>query len=161
MTHTAYIGIGSNLGDPVGQIQQAIVELQQLPHAQLVQVSSLYGSKPMGPQDQPDYVNAVAQLDTQLDPLALLDALQQLEQDHQRIRERHWGPRTLDLDVLLYAQQSIQSPRLTVPHAGLHTRNFVLYPLAEISPELSLPDGTSLQQLLDNCPLADLVKLNL
>ena len=161
MTHTAYIGIGSNLGDPVGQIQQAISELQQLPKAQLVQVSSLYGSKPMGPQDQPDYVNAVAQLDTELKPLELLDALQQLEQDHQRIRQRHWGPRTLDLDVLLYDQQSIQDSRLTVPHAGLSERNFVLYPLAEISPQLSLPDGTSLQQLLDNCPLADLIKLNL
>jgi len=161
MTHTAYVGIGSNLGDPVGQIQQAIVELQQLPNTKLAQVSSLYGSKPMGPQDQPDYVNAVAQLDTQLSPLDLLDTLQQLEQDHQRIRQHHWGPRTLDLDVLLYDQQSIQHPRLTVPHAGLHERNFVLYPLAEISPELSLPDGTSLQQLLDNCPLADLIKLNL
>ncbi len=161
MTHTAYIGIGSNLGDPVGQIQQALAELEQLPQSQLVQTSSLYGSKPMGPQDQPDYVNAVAKLETELSPLDLLDALQQLEQDHQRIRERRWGPRTLDLDIVLFDQQSIQLPRLTVPHVGMHQRNFVLYPLAEISPELSLPDGTSLQQLLDNCPLAELTKLNL
>ena len=161
MTHTAYIGIGSNLGDPVGQIQQALAELEQLPQSQLVQTSSLYGSKPMGPQDQPDYVNAVAKLETELSPLDLLDALQQLEQDHQRIRERRWGPRTLDLDIVLFDQQSIQLPRLTVTHVGMHQRNFVLYPLAEISPEPSLPDGTSLQQLLDNCPLAELTKLNL
>mgnify|MGYP000299500258 CR=1 FL=1 len=159
MTHSAYIGIGSNLDDPVCQIQQTIPELAQLPQCQLLAVSSLYGSKPMGPQDQPNYVNAVAHIHTELAPLALLDALQQLELNHHRVRERRWGPRTLDLDLLLYDQQSIDHPRLQVPHIGLQERNFVLYPLAEISPQLSLPSGISLQQLLDNCPLADLVKL--
>jgi 2-amino-4-hydroxy-6-hydroxymethyldihydropteridine diphosphokinase len=163
MTHSAYksayIGIGSNLDAPINQIQQAIQELAQLPRCELVSASSLYGSKPMGPQDQPDYVNAVAHIHTELEPLTLLNALQQLERQHQRVRERRWGPRTLDLDLLLFDQQYIDHPRLQVPHIGLQQRNFVLYPLAEISPQLSLPNGTSLQQLLDNCPLADLVQL--
>ena len=161
MKHRAYIGVGSNLGDPICQIRQALEELKLLPQSQLLLTSSLYASKPMGPQDQPDYVNAVALIETSLDPIELLDALQQLEQDHQRVRDRRWGPRTLDLDILLYDQQCIDHPRLTVPHVGMHERNFVLYPLAEISPQLRLPNNTDLQTLLDNCPLADLIKLDL
>ncbi|MDP6166589.1 MAG: 2-amino-4-hydroxy-6-hydroxymethyldihydropteridine diphosphokinase [Gammaproteobacteria bacterium] len=157
----AYIGIGSNLDNPIDHVQRAIDEVKQLPLSRLVAASSLYGSKPMGPQDQPNYINAVAQIETQLDPITLLDSLQQLEQDHQRVREQRWGPRTLDLDIVVYADQHIDHPRLQVPHIGMHERNFVLYPLAEISPQLKLPDGTVLQQLLDNCPLADLTKLPL
>ena len=161
MSHVAYLGLGSNLQDPVAQLQQAIGELSDLPSSQLLSHSSLYGSKPMGPQDQPDYVNAVAKISTNLTPLALLDAIQQLEQNHRRIRERHWGPRTLDVDLLLFDDQTIITERLTVPHVGIRERNFVLYPLAEINPQLELPDGTALAQLLDNCPLADLIKLDL
>ena len=159
MRHNAYIGIGSNLETPVDQVQQAIQELADLPHCQLLKASSLYASKPMGPQDQPDYINAVVQLGTDLEPLDLLDTLQELEHLHRRVRKQHWGPRTLDLDILLYNQETIDHARLQVPHPGLAQRNFVLYPLAEINSQLSLPDGTSLQQLLQNCPLADLVKL--
>jgi 2-amino-4-hydroxy-6-hydroxymethyldihydropteridine diphosphokinase len=159
MKHNAYIGIGSNLETPVDQVQQAIQELSNLPHCQLVKASSLYASKPLGPQDQPDYINAVVHLDTDLEPLALLDALQELEHLHRRVRKQHWGPRTLDLDMLLYNQETINHARLQVPHPGLTQRNFVLYPLAEINSQLSLPNGTSLQQLLQDCPLADLVKL--
>ncbi|HCI01958.1 MAG: 2-amino-4-hydroxy-6-hydroxymethyldihydropteridine diphosphokinase [Oceanospirillaceae bacterium] len=159
MKHNAYIGIGSNLETPADQVQQAIHELGNLPHCQLLKASSLYASKPMGPQDQPDYINAVVHLDTDLEPLALLDALQELEHLHRRVRKQHWGPRTLDLDMLLYNEETINHARLQVPHPGLTQRNFVLYPLAEINSQLSLPNGTSLQQLLQDCPLADLVKL--
>lgn len=159
MKHNAYIGIGSNLETPVDQVQQAIHELSNLPHCQLVKASSLYASKPMVPQDQPDYINAVVHLETDLEPIALLNALQELEHLHRRVRKQHWGPRTLDLDMLLYNQETINHARLQVPHPGLTQRNFVLYPLAEINSQLSLPNGTSLQQLLQNCPLADLVKL--
>lgn len=159
MKHSAYIGIGSNLETPVNQVQQAIQELRNLPYCQLLKASSLYASNPMGPQDQPDYINAVVHLGTDLEPLALLDALQELEQLHRRVRKQHWGPRTLDLDLLLYNQETIDQARLQVPHPGLTQRNFVLYPLAEINSKLSLPNGTSLQQLLQDCPLADLVKL--
>ncbi|HBD23706.1 MAG TPA: 2-amino-4-hydroxy-6-hydroxymethyldihydropteridine diphosphokinase [Oceanospirillaceae bacterium] len=159
MKHNAYIGIGSNLEAPVDQVQQAIHELGNLPHCQLLKASSLYASKPMGPQNQPDYINAVVHLSTDLEPLSLLDALQKLEHLHRRVRKQHWGPRTLDLDMLLYNQETIDHARLQVPHPGLTQRNFVLYPLAEINSTLSLPNGTSLQQLLQDCPLADLVKL--
>ena len=159
-TVRAYIGLGANLNQPVQQLQQAIRALQQLPCSELIAVSSLYGSKPMGPQDQPDYVNAVAALDTTLEAEALLDALQQIEQLHGRQRKaERWGPRTLDLDILLYGTLVINSSRLTVPHYGLHQREFVLYPLYEIAPLLQLPDGTVLSSLLAQVPLNGLQKL--
>lgn len=159
-TVRAYIGLGANLNQPVQQLQQAIRALQQLPCSELIAVSSLYGSKPMGPQDQPDYVNAVAALDTTLEAEALLDALQQIEQLHGRQRKaERWGPRTLDLDILLYGTLVINSSRLTVPHYGLHQREFVLYPLYEIAPQLQLPDGTVLSSLLARVPLNGLQKL--
>ncbi len=161
MNNIAYVALGSNLDDPIGQLQQAQLELANLPACELLATSSLYASKPMGPQDQPDYVNAVVKLATELQPIALLDALQQLENEHQRVRQRRWGPRTLDLDIVLYNQQRIDQPRLQVPHIGMHERNFVLYPLAELDSNLQLPDGTSIAELLDNCPLADLIKLEL
>ena len=154
-----YIGLGANLNQPVQQLQQAIKALQQLPDSELIAVSSLYGSKPMGPQDQPDYVNAVAALDTALEAEALLDALQQIEQLHGRQRKaERWGPRTLDLDILLYGDDIINSERLTVPHYGLKQREFVLYPLAEIAPNLRLPDGSVLSSLLQQVPLNGLQK---
>lgn len=155
-THSAYIGLGSNLEDPVQQLKQALIELDQLPDTRLVKASSLYSSKPVGPQDQPDFVNAVAQLETYLEPLALLDELQELEQAHRRIRERHWGPRTLDLDLLLFDDQVISHPRLTVPHAHMHERGFVLLPLTEISANLSLPGKGSITDILSNIATDDL-----
>ena len=154
-----YIGLGANLDQPQQQLEQALRELARLPNVALVAQSSLYHSKPVGPQDQPDYVNAVAAVETDLDPLALLDALQQLEQDHGRVRKRHWGERTLDLDIILIDDCVIDSERLKVPHPFAQQRSFVLYPLAEISPLLIFPDGTALQQLLtelDN----DLIRIN-
>ena len=161
MTVRCYIGLGANLTTPMAQLQQAVVALRQLPDSQLVAVSSFYGSKPMGPQDQPDYGNAVAAIDTRLPPEQLLDALQQIEQQQGRVRKaERWGPRTLDLDILLYGDQVIATERLTVPHYGLREREFVLYPLYEIAPTLSLPDGTVLSSLLAQVPVNGLQKLD-
>ncbi len=143
-----YIGLGANLDQPQQQLEQALIELAKVPHSHLVAHSSLYHSKPVGPQDQPDYINAVALLETDLEPLALLDALQQLEQDHGRIRKRHWGERTLDLDIILIDDQVIDSERLQVPHPFAQQRSFVLYPLSEINPQLIFPNGVALEQLL-------------
>lgn len=150
---TCYIGIGSNLGEPIAQAKQAIAALSQIDKTQLTNVSSLYGSKPMGPSDQPDYVNAVAKLETQLTPIELLDALQHIELHQERVRkDERWGPRTLDLDILLIDDSTIDHPRLTVPHYGMREREFVLYPLFEISPDLTLSDGVALTQLIQACP---------
>lgn len=136
----AYVGIGANLDDPVQQVTRALRELGDLPHTSLTKASSLYCTPPMGPPDQPDYINAVAELQTTLAPLALLDELQRLEQLHRRVRgSERWGPRTLDLDLLIYGEQHIGHPRLTVPHPGLAQRAFVLVPLAEIAPALTVP----------------------
>ncbi|MGH1463191.1 MAG: 2-amino-4-hydroxy-6-hydroxymethyldihydropteridine diphosphokinase [Neptuniibacter sp.] len=154
-----YIGLGSNIEDPIWQIQTALKELSKLNQCSLVCASSLYSSAPVGPQDQPDFINAVAELDTSLEAHDLLDQLQAIEQSHRRIRERHWGPRTLDLDLLLYGPQKICTDRLTVPHAFMQERSFVLYPLAEILPELTFPDGTLLSQLLVECPMGTLAKI--
>jgi 2-amino-4-hydroxy-6-hydroxymethyldihydropteridine diphosphokinase len=147
----AYIGLGGNLDNPRDQVERAFVELDQIPHTRLIAQSPLYRSAPVGPGKQPDYVNAAALLETNLSPLELLDALQAIEQAHQRVRIERWGPRTLDLDILLIDQQTIASERLTVPHPYLTLRNFVLYPLADIAPDLELPDGTRLRQLIEGC----------
>jgi 2-amino-4-hydroxy-6-hydroxymethyldihydropteridine diphosphokinase len=148
----AYIGLGSNLDSPRAQVEQALMELETISQSHVLAKSPLYRSVPVGPAGQPDYINAAALLETTLTPLALLDALQAIEQNHQRVRIERWGPRTLDLDILLLDQQTIDSERLKVPHPYLTERNFVLYPLADIAPELRLPDGTSLQQLIAQCP---------
>ena len=151
----AYIGLGSNLDDPLAQVMRAIDELSALPQTQLVQCSAIYSSKPVGPE-QPDFINAVALLDTHLAPLALLDALQAIEQQHGRQRLVHWGARTLDLDLLLYGEQVINQPRLNVPHPGLQERAFVLVPLADIAPQLILPGGQPLATLLSSALRAQL-----
>jgi 2-amino-4-hydroxy-6-hydroxymethyldihydropteridine diphosphokinase len=136
----AYIGLGSNLEDPRRQVRTALVELGALPYTRLVAQSSLYRSDPMGPADQPDYINAVAAIDTLLTPLALLDALLGIERMHGRVRHgTRWGPRTLDLDVLIYGDRIISDTRLAVPHPGIGERAFVLLPLAEIAPNLAIP----------------------
>ncbi|ADJ27705.1 2-amino-4-hydroxy-6-hydroxymethyldihydropteridine diphosphokinase [Nitrosococcus watsonii] len=135
----AYIGLGSNLNQPRRQVGQALTELAALPQTKCVGHSKFYRSAPLGPQDQPDYINAVAALDTVLEPYDLLARLQTIEQSHHRVRKRHWGERTLDLDLLLYGDLEIATERLTIPHASLHERAFVLYPLAEIAPHTVVP----------------------
>ncbi len=141
-----FIGLGSNLDNPREQLTRAFAELAELPLTRLLGRSSLYLSRAVGPA-QPDYANAVAELETELEPLALLDQLQAVEQAHRRVRLEHWGPRTLDLDILLIDNQIIASERLTVPHPFMVQRNFVIQPLAELAPDLQLPDTTPVRQL--------------
>ncbi len=144
----AYIGLGSNLSDPQAQIISALTKLEQLTNCSVTQVSSLYFSRPMGPQDQPDYMNAVVALETILSPIELLDQLQSIETEAGRVRkDNRWGARILDLDILLFNEMVINTERLVVPHYGIKLREFVLLPLAEIAPNLLLPDGTSVLQL--------------
>lgn len=157
----AYIGLGSNLEDPKQQVVQAIEELRDIPETRLVTCSSIYRSDPVGPAGQPDYINAVAALETSLAPHALLDQLQAIENSHQRKRIQHWGPRTLDLDLLLYGNEVIDDERLNVPHPWMRERSFVLWPLAEIAPQLIFPDGTALESQLAFCPMGTLEKLPL
>lgn len=162
MMEPVYVGLGSNLAEPSRQLRGALGSLARIPGSQLTAVSSLYLSDPLGPTDQPRYNNAVAKLETSLSPLQLLDALQAIElaQGRERKAER-WGPRTLDLDILLFGDRMIDEPRLTVPHYHLHARAFVLYPLAEIAPAgLRLADGRILAELLEACPFAGLERLS-
>ncbi|MCU7809291.1 MAG: 2-amino-4-hydroxy-6-hydroxymethyldihydropteridine diphosphokinase, partial [Candidatus Thiodiazotropha sp. (ex Semelilucina semeliformis)] len=132
---TAYVGLGSNLEQPQSQVLKALTELSHLPNTALSKKSSLYRTSPVGPSDQPDFINAVASLLTALSPEELLDELQSLEQRHGRKRQgMRWGPRTLDLDLLLFSDMTIETARLQVPHCRIAGRAFVLYPLAEIAP---------------------------
>lgn len=148
----AFIGLGSNLENPVAQLAGAIAELAALPDTQLVAQSPFYRSKPVGPQDQPDFINGCVWLQTSLPPLELLDQLQTIEQAHGRERLQHWGPRTLDLDMLLFGDRTIDHPRLQIPHTELPNRDFVLRPLLDLEPQLILPDGRRLTELLPQCP---------
>lgn len=142
---TVYVALGSNLDNPLEQLKQAVESLKTF--AIDFEVSPFYGSKPLGPQDQPDYVNAVAKFKTDLAALDLLDRLQQIENQQGRVRLRRWGERTLDLDLLLYGNEQIQNERLTVPHIEMKNREFVIVPLYDLSPELILPQGEKLEDL--------------
>lgn len=143
----AYIALGANLGDPVAQVEDACEEIGRIAGTQLIARSPWYQTKAVGPGDQPDYINGVVKVWTDLEPLALLHELQAIEQHHGRQRHIKWGARTLDLDLLIYADQKITSAELTVPHPHLHERNFVVYPLADIAGELLLPSGVLVSQL--------------
>lgn len=160
---TAYIGLGANLQDPRRQVQRAIAELAVLPASELTAVSPLYRTAPVGPQPQPDYVNAVAALATRLAPADLLASLQAIERAHGRIRDgSRWGPRTLDLDVLLYDQLQCHLPGLTIPHPQMHLRAFVLLPLADIaSPMLTVPGQGRLGELLQSVSTDGILPLSL
>lgn len=164
----AFIAIGANLGDPVSQVLQAVDALQQLPDIDVAACSALYTSSPMGPQDQPDYVNAVCKLDcaSNLAALDLLDLLQAVESAAGRQRDAdgvnangRWGPRLLDLDLLLFGQQQIDSVRLTVPHPGLLERPFVLVPLLEIDPQIEVPGKGRGSDYLQQLPGYELQRL--
>lgn len=155
----AYIGLGSNLDEPAEQLRSALLALGGISATHLAAASALYTSDSLLP-GQPRYTNAVAALDTELAPLQLLDALQAIENGQGRVRKERWGPRTLDLDVLLFGDQVIDLPRLKVPHYHMHARPFVLYPLAELVPaDFHLADGRSLAQLLQDCPFVGLERL--
>ena len=157
---TAFIALGANLADPLGQIERAILALQNLPASTLLACSPLYRSRPMGPADQPDYINGVALLETRLTPHQLLDQTQRIELEQGRVRKaERWGPRTLDLDLLLFGDAVINDERLTVPHYGMKERDFVLLPLFDLAPDLVLPCGTTLRTLMSACDDAQLDKL--
>lgn len=159
---TAYIGLGSNLSDPRAQVIDAAKAIGNISASNVIALSSLYLSKPMGPQDQDDYINAVIALETSLSALELLDALQGIENSAGRVRkDNRWGARILDCDILLYGNESIENERLTVPHYGMKLREFVLLPLAEIAPPLRLPDGSSISKLASEISSNGIIKLSL
>jgi 2-amino-4-hydroxy-6-hydroxymethyldihydropteridine diphosphokinase len=135
----AYVAIGSNQQDPRAQVERAFGELALLPDTRLLARSRLYATRPFGPVAQDDFVNAVAGLLTQLAPLALLEQLRRIESAHGRVRGERWGPRTLDLDLLVHGRTRLDDAQLTLPHPGIVERNFVLYPLADLAPELDVP----------------------
>jgi 2-amino-4-hydroxy-6-hydroxymethyldihydropteridine diphosphokinase len=150
---TAFIGLGSNLLDPGQQVTEAIAELSRIPETALVARSRLYRTAPVGPPGQPDYVNAVVCLETRLGPNALLAALHRIEVAHGRRRDgTRWGPRILDLDILLYGDAQIDEPGLTIPHPEMARRAFVLVPLADVAPpDLAVPGAGILAEMLDRC----------
>lgn len=157
----AYIGLGSNLSEPIEQVKNAIDEIKQLAQCQVSAISSLYLSKPMGPQDQNDYINAVIAIETSLSAIELLDALQAIENKAGRVRkDNRWGARILDLDIILFGHNIINTERLTIPHYGMHEREFVLLPLAEIAPALNLPNGESVKYMSQNIANNAMVKLS-
>lgn len=148
----AYVGLGSNLKNPVEQILSAFQALENIDQAHCVIRSPLYRSEPVGPAEQSDYINAVAGLETMLTADKLLQKLQAIEQAHGRIRTAKWGPRVLDLDLLLYGDTRRNDPHLSLPHPHMHERAFVLYPLFDIAPELVVPGHGLLKKLLAACP---------
>ena len=160
MTIRVYIGIGSNLDNPVAQVLEAVEELEMLPDTILAERSSLYSGKPMGPEDQPDYVNAVVAMDTLLSADELHQALIKIEDLQGRTRDGDkWGPRIIDLDLLLYGTHSIETATLTVPHPGMHERDFVIIPLEELAGNLKIPGRGHLYSLINKCKSHSLKKL--
>lgn len=156
-----YLSLGSNLGDSEQHVLDACQEITALSDVTLFKASSLYLSLPMGPQDQGDFINAVIKVATSLPAQELLDQLHYIERKHGRERSKvRWGPRSLDLDILLYGDQVIKTSKLTIPHYDLKRREFVLYPLHEIEPDLILPDGSKLVDLLEQCSLNGMRKLH-
>ncbi|MCR9027108.1 2-amino-4-hydroxy-6-hydroxymethyldihydropteridine diphosphokinase [Citrobacter amalonaticus] len=144
-----YIALGSNLASPLEQVNAAVNAIGEIPESRIVALSSFYRTPPLGPQDQPDYLNAAVALETTLEAEPLLDHTQRIELQQGRVRKaERWGPRTLDLDIMLFGDRVINSERLTVPHYDMKNRGFMLWPLFEIAPDLHFPDGTSLQQRL-------------
>lgn len=157
--NTAYVALGANLGDPKATVLAAFAALANLPESRVARCSSLYRTAPVGILSQPDFVNAVAVLETTLAPEALLDALLDIEARFGRVRRERNGPRTLDLDLLLYDDIELDLPRLTLPHPRLHLRAFVLLPLAEVAPDLAIPRRGSLAAWLPAVANQGIVRL--
>ncbi|MGV3628396.1 MAG: 2-amino-4-hydroxy-6-hydroxymethyldihydropteridine diphosphokinase [Betaproteobacteria bacterium] len=161
-THTACVALGANIGEPLRQIEAAFAALAALPGTRVLARSSLYRSAPVGYADQPDFINAVAMIETALAPHALLDALLAIERAHGRVREFPNSPRTLDLDIVLYGDVVLQEPGLTIPHARMLERAFVMLPLAEIAPDAVVPGQgkvSDLARLVDAASVAQLQKI--
>ncbi len=158
--HTAYIGLGSNLGQPREHIQSALQALSKLPDSTELICSPWYGSKAIGPGTQADYINAVAAVKTHLTPASLLEQLQAIETEHGRQREIRWGARTLDLDLLLYDSVIMKTDTLELPHPEMTNRNFVLYPLSDLAPSLQLPNGEMLAALISRSSMDGLYRID-
>jgi len=151
MSERVFIGLGSNLDDPLRQLETAILSLKALPDIELKKVSSTYLTKPMGPKDQSNYHNAVAEIATQLTPEKLLSALQSIENQQGRKRDgRRWHERLIDLDILLYGEERVNSDNLVIPHPGMHERGFVLYPLHELDNNINIPGKGNINILMKN-----------
>ncbi len=155
----AYIGLGSNLEVPKEQIKRALIALNDTTDIEVSGLSSLYRSKPLDGSDQPDYINAVCRVKTHLSALELLYVCQGIESKQHRVRDERWGPRTIDLDIILYGTQVIASKKLVVPHPEMMNRAFVLVPLKEIEPNLIVPILGSLTGLIDKIDTSKLIKL--
>lgn len=155
----AYVALGSNLGDPIAQIEQAILSLSQIPQTVLRARSSLYRTPPWGKTDQPAFVNAVVKIETSCSPHALFEYLQAIEKSQKKKKIEKWGPRTIDCDLILYGNEVMESAELTLPHPRMFVRGFVLIPLAEIAPALIFPMGKSITDLLVQCDCAGIEKL--
>ncbi|CUX96319.1 2-amino-4-hydroxy-6-hydroxymethyldihydropteridinepyrophosphokinase [Candidatus Gullanella endobia] len=156
-----WIAIGSNFGKPLKQVNTALSELAKLPKTRFLACSSYYRSRPLGLQNQPDFLNAVAVLDTALTPEILLNYIQAIELKQGRVRKANrFGPRTLDLDILLFGMRTIVTPRLTIPHYDIYNREFFLYPLKELSPNLQFPNGVMLSYYLTQVPYNNLTYWN-
>ena len=159
MAHTAFVALGSNLQDPASQVKKAFAALEQLPQTDLIRCSSLYRTPPVGYDNQPDFINAAAQVETALEPEALLQALLTIESGFGRERPFPNAPRVLDLDLLLYDELRLQTPTLTLPHPRMQERGFVLFPLAEIAPEVHIPGQGRVIDLLEKLPPQGVEKL--
>ena len=156
-----FIGLGSNLDDPLSQLKKAIEYLKQHEMLNVINISNFYSSPPMGPQDQPDFINAVVEIATSLSAEQLLDELQKIERQQGRERKQHWGARTLDLDILLYGSEVINTERLMVPHRGISERNFVLYPLNDlVEKNFRIPGLGKISELLTACPMTGITRLS-
>ncbi|HSS64133.1 MAG TPA: 2-amino-4-hydroxy-6-hydroxymethyldihydropteridine diphosphokinase [Gammaproteobacteria bacterium] len=160
MKTRAFIALGSNLDDPLKRIDAAFLALSELPATQLSKRSPSYRNRAVGPGRQPDFINAVAKLATDLDPHVLLDAIQDIERAQGRERDaERWAPRIIDLDILLYGDCEMDNGRLTLPHPEMHRRRFVLQPLSDIAPDLEIPGHGSLRDLLRRAPAHELIRI--
>ena len=155
----AYIGLGSNMNSPIKQIKSAIKSIEEIASTEITDVSSLYKSKPVGPQNQDDYINAVVKIETELMPYQLLECVQEIEKQHGRIRGERWGPRVIDLDILMYGNEIMIDQKLTIPHPEIHNRSFVLVPLAEIDSDCEIPGKGSVSDLLATIDKSNIVQL--
>lgn len=155
----AFIALGSNLGNREDEIIRAIREVNALPRTRVTGISRFYSNPPMGPKDQPDYLNGAVRIETALSPLSLLDALQGIEKSHGRVKTRRWGERCIDLDIALFGNAVINEERLTVPHLGIEQRDFVLRPLLDIDPDLRLPSGEKVSDLLSELDQSSLTEV--
>ena len=153
-----FIALGSNLGNRLSHLRGALSQLRTLPGTAIAAASPLYENPAVGPGTQPDYLNAVVELYSDLPSQVLLTALQRIEATQGRVREQRWGARTLDLDLLLFGDETLHTPTLHVPHPRMLQRNFVLYALYDLAPDLLLPDGTTLRSDLDSCSSAGLIR---